>query len=181
MGQHYLVKCDCGQPLTVEGRQAGQVLTCSCGRPVRVPTLRHLRTLPQAAPETAGFAPRWTQGQGVTFVVGLLVIAIGLGVVCYFLPQRLGLSDAETPYDRFLAREDLGTLSAEDAYSAWQAYRAYGLRWGHTPEYLRARRRAMTLNAYLAVAGGAILVGGSLVGAAFFFLRPPESATRRTG
>ncbi|MCE9555076.1 MAG: hypothetical protein K8T91_17125 [Planctomycetes bacterium] len=78
MAIRYEITCRCGRKTPVEARQAGEQITCSCGSLIDVPTLRGLASLPQIQqrePSRSG----WTRTQGICFVVGIVVMAIGLG------------------------------------------------------------------------------------------------------
>jgi hypothetical protein len=74
MSKH-LLTCECGEKVPVDIGQAGGQVTCSCGRPLNVPTLRNLKQLPVAetpASAVAGQAP-WNIKKG--FVAAGLILA----------------------------------------------------------------------------------------------------------
>lgn len=62
-----LLRCTCGRDLVVSNSQAGQELTCACGKIVAVPTLRGLAALPlaQALAQTTADAPQPYATSGV--------------------------------------------------------------------------------------------------------------------
>jgi hypothetical protein len=75
----YLLPCTCGEAVTVEVRQAGDQVVCSCGRRLAVPPLRQLRNLaPVAADQTAAKAVAWGMNQGVVATC-LILAAVLLG------------------------------------------------------------------------------------------------------
>ncbi len=74
MEARYLLPCGCGQKQPVSAAEAGQVIRCACGQKLEVPTLRALRQLEAATPES-GKETGWNLRKAV-FVIGL-VIAIG--------------------------------------------------------------------------------------------------------
>jgi Tfp pilus assembly protein PilF len=50
MAQQYLLPCECGRSSTVTAAQAGQLLTCACGREQKVPTFGVVRELAKPEP-----------------------------------------------------------------------------------------------------------------------------------
>ena len=161
MSGQYLLECECGNSLHVESGQAGQLLDCTCGKTVCVPTFRELRRLPRAAPnnETAQRESTWTRRQGGMFVLGIVISTCAILCLGYVLTQRFRLKPFVTPLDRFLDEEDVSTLSNEDALIAWNTYREMGLIWGHSRGYREVHRRATRLNALLAIAAAAAVLG----------------------
>lgn len=70
----YLLPCTCGNAVTVDVRQAGDQVVCSCGRKLDVPPLRQLRRLsPVEADQTAAKPATWGMNQGV--VTTCLILA----------------------------------------------------------------------------------------------------------
>src|SRR5262249_19447517 len=76
----YLLPCPaCNSRLPVETGQAGQMIRCSCGNSVEVPSIRALRTLEPLADERPT-AASWTRRKGSLFLgaatsIGALVAA----------------------------------------------------------------------------------------------------------
>jgi hypothetical protein len=78
----YLLPCPvCGNKLTVVAGQAGQLVQCTCGADVEVPTIRGLRELDQVIGE-AESSSRWTSRHSVAFL-GLLITAGALAFSLY--------------------------------------------------------------------------------------------------
>jgi hypothetical protein len=70
----YLLPCSCGQTVTVDVRQAGAKVTCSCGRQLDVPPLRQLRHLsPVVSDQPVANSATWGMNQGV--VATCLILA----------------------------------------------------------------------------------------------------------
>lgn len=119
----YEITCRCGRKMVVEARQAGEQIACSCGSSMDVPTLRGLASLPQILQreESRG---GWTRTQGICFVVGIVVIAIGLGAGWRFwsLSNRPAevLKFDQVAHD-LSARVD--RLTPSESLTYWRMYR----------------------------------------------------------
>jgi len=100
------------------------------------------------------------------------VTAIALGAFFYDFAARVRMEVPVSPFDRFLEEKDLTSLTPEDSWLIWQAYRYYDLQWGHSQRYLDAQRRAARLNLSMAVAAGVALLGAVVIGVALFGLKP---------
>src|SRR5437899_105389 len=84
MSQHYLLPCSCGQRIRVGIAQAGGQVVCTCGKKLRIPTMRGLRELQPAPADTiSGVMPRWTLWHGVVFASALLIVLLGGVLVTY--------------------------------------------------------------------------------------------------
>lgn len=140
--QHYRLPCDCGREFVVSPIQAGEVLTCSCGRAREVPTLRAIKKLPLSdlAPAPGARTRRWTVLQGAIFNLGLVVSLLSLATIAFFGWQRtkLDLRKPGLQDDEMLAR--VMELTPSQAWSAWVAVRDRELADRYTPAYLQARR-----------------------------------------
>ncbi len=93
------------------------------------------------------------------FVLGIVISTCAILCLGYVLTQRFRLKPFVTPLDRFLDEEDVSTLSNEDALIAWNTYREMGLIWGHSRGYRAVHQRATRLNAILAIAAAAAVLG----------------------
>lgn len=77
----YLLPCDCGESIPIDATQAGQPVSCSCGRTMEIPTMRALRQLePCAAAEQPKRKAEWNASAGAVFAIGTLVTICGLAV-----------------------------------------------------------------------------------------------------
>jgi len=127
----FLLPCECGHKLEVTAAQAGQRLTCACGRGIDVPTLRGLQSLERTGGDTAPAPRRWGARQGLLFLgtaIALvsLIAAVGLEltrpkgliVVERLLPPLghpgLPLQDSIEPMPNFK------TLAPADVWLTWQ-------------------------------------------------------------
>lgn len=99
MADQYLLSCECGNNLVIEPRLAGGEVTCTCGKVVRVPTLREMRSLPRAEPDKPSKAPpatEWSPWQGVLLTVGVLMVIASMIRVGYVAYQYMGVPEMET-------------------------------------------------------------------------------------
>src|SRR5687768_7037802 len=80
----YPVTCECGKILEVTAGLAGTTLTCACGRPVSVPSLRAMRAAAESSgtlPSDGGSAsPPHPVRAAVLMGCGVLVFAAGVGL-----------------------------------------------------------------------------------------------------
>ncbi len=84
----YLLPCRCGRKLTVDSTKAGRSIECQCGVRLEVPTLSGMKNLEQVSPEKQAVSRiKWAARQQV-FLVGLLVLFIGLAVAGFFAIGR---------------------------------------------------------------------------------------------
>ena len=123
MAIQYEITCRCGRKTPVEARQAGEQIACGCGSSIDVPTLRGLASLPQIQQreETRG---GWTRTQGICFVAGIAVIAMGLGATWQF--WSLANRPAEVlKFDQMA--QDLSArvdrLTPSESLTYWRMYR----------------------------------------------------------
>jgi hypothetical protein len=125
----YLLPCPCGQKVPVEPRQAGEVVRCSCGASLGVPTMLEMAALERAEPEPAPTRPK--RPWGVRQSVALLGVAVFLSamalVSCLVLtrPTPAKTPDAPTPES---IRRKTQAFSAVETLQAWRILRAGGLR-----------------------------------------------------
>jgi hypothetical protein len=83
----YLLPCSCGCKIPVDSRQAGEIISCSCGATLEVPTLLTLRTLELASvpiqPETQ--KANWNTGHRLILLGAVVVLAgIVIGILLFW-------------------------------------------------------------------------------------------------
>lgn len=86
----YLLPCSCGKSSSISAAQAGETITCSCGKRLEVPTLRGLRDLERVEPDAATLREAgrtWEDRHRVAFV--LVVIAVAALGTAGYLAARL--------------------------------------------------------------------------------------------
>ena len=119
MPARYLLPCECGETVTIEVSQAGQTVTCSCGRSLLAPTLRAIKKLQPAAESAPAAAAekrasQWNPVAGTTFVGGALLAMIGLIAVGFAYFSLLLLQRNLPVRDENQVREWLGEIEASE-------------------------------------------------------------------
>ncbi len=126
MTTKYLLPCSCGEETPVEPRQAGELIRCTCGASVEVPTMLEMRGLKRVEPEPtpSQAAAPWGIRQrlvllGSVIMLAVLVLAI---VLCWSRPvsPRAGRGPA-------VIRQQMRDIAPLPSWRAWQALRAAGL------------------------------------------------------
>jgi hypothetical protein len=72
MASRYALSCSCGQQISVGPAQAGDRVTCLCGKQLDVPTLRAMQELPPAETDGGDDEPLWGIRQGLV-ALGIIV------------------------------------------------------------------------------------------------------------
>ena len=133
MSQRFLLPCECGQSLVVQIGQAGQDITCACGRTVTVPGMREIRRLQAADPDAAAQSDCRAPAAGlsparVVFALGVAVAFLGLAFAGFMLVQRSQL-DLGLSADEQKTFEDgvIEAFSVDLALDAWREMRSAGL------------------------------------------------------
>ncbi|HMC12148.1 MAG TPA: hypothetical protein VKH44_12695 [Pirellulaceae bacterium] len=174
MSQHYLLPCSCGQKVRVANAEAGGQVTCACGKSLRVPTLRGLRQLEIAPPETTSkAAPGWSPVHGVIFAAGLLVAAVGLGLVAYYGLRYAQIDQRYTHdyTDAFVQAEQtrIDKLTPIEALTEWTEVLTDGLGERQPPPWIAAKQLVAGYLSWIRT-GGIALVAGALLAAATLFV-----------
>lgn len=149
----YLLPCECGQKLTVSAGQAGQEVTCACGRVRKVPILRELRQLPQATEaksQTAAVTERrWGLFDVVMFAGLLLTVGslVGAGVLA------LGRSTLDIQWtEEWQAEADaevISQLNIDQVLGAWVDLRNEGLGGQNPHKHMFDKSDAETLTRWI--------------------------------
>lgn len=92
----YLLPCECGQSVEVEPGQAGQTVTCPCGKGLLVPSMLQVKALP-VAPEKPVSQSRKTGTSYITAWVALL-----FGIVCLLISLPLWRFHEDIPFGGLL-------------------------------------------------------------------------------
>lgn len=81
----YLLPCECGNEVSVTLAQAGQTVSCSCGRSLSVPTMLGIKALELAEPESDWPISKseWGARQRV-ILVGLVLVLASVAVLAFF-------------------------------------------------------------------------------------------------
>jgi len=161
----YLLSCQCGKTIAVRNQQAGESVRCICGQELIVPTLRSLRNLPQVEQgRDKPVAPGWTPLRGWLFAIGVPIILLAVGTICYCEFERRKLNLDKPPME-LLTRyhRDLSKLSPLDAWNIWTEVEKSPLARRGTPIYLIHRERAKYLKYIMMAALGLGLAGTTAV------------------
>jgi hypothetical protein len=180
MSQQYLLPCSCGQKVRVANAQAGEQVTCVCGKSLSVPTLRGLRQLELAPLEAEGKAkPGWSRVHGAIFAGGLLLAGVGIALISYYLFRYAQLGGTELAVDR--SADVVSGMSAQiDQLSPVQALEMWtgeilteGLGEAHKPYWVAAKDKLDEYVWWMKV-GGAALAAGALLSVGTLFVGRPS-------
>jgi hypothetical protein len=174
MSQIYLLPCSCGQKIRIANAQAGAQVTCVCGKCVSVPTLRGIRQLELAPPETKTQAgPGWSAVHGIIFAVALVVAAFGLTLLAYYGLKYAQIDKRYTQdyTEHFVQHEQarIDKLSPLEALTEWSTAVTEGLGEKDPPPWVAAKKLVASYLSWMK--GGAIaLLAGAIVAAATLFV-----------
>ncbi len=178
MSEKYLLKCECGEAHPVDTGQAGQSVSCKCGKELRVPSFREIKQLPpvkeDGPPRKREGRRGWHPVQGVLFGVGAVVILFCGAWAGYVQIYRNSLDTEAQDWDDVATAQDaIGNLSPADAYDNWRMISEIGLGERQPPSFVAARQEdrrwfRIQLIAYGVGGVGLLLVIGSLL------IRPRE-------
>lgn len=129
MATQYLLSCECGQSVPVVTSQAGQQVTCSCGKKLTVPSLRAIRQLPTANDSTADLpSGTWGPTRGALFAIGAVMFLVG-GVIAahswWTYSQAAAVQPSSQYFDESLAAID--GLTASEMLDTWHLVKEHGL------------------------------------------------------
>lgn len=119
----YLLSCPaCGTQTPVETGQAGQILHCSCGNALDVPTIRNLHKL-QPIVEEQSSAPQWTRRQGTVFLGGAVAIIAIVAAACIliFRPASVDRSQLPISIDTNAIRREIDAYSPAESFARFEA------------------------------------------------------------
>lgn len=157
MANLYQMRCECGEPFRVAPTQAGSDHACPrCGKHTEIPPLLELRQLPPAeadrSPSAKGTA--WSAGRGVTFVLGLILIAV-CSVAFWMLKTEREMLDVSRPdLADFFRHSDTENLTPSQVWQAWvDEFRDEQLESRETPYFLAQRRLHYQLTIWMVATG----------------------------
>jgi hypothetical protein len=163
MSVKYLVPCHCGRQWPVETRQAGEIIACSCGQVVDVPTLRGLSALPTVEQKSAG-GRGWTKAQGLCFV-SAIAWALAGSFVTWWLWSLASRTIEVSPFDQ--KAEELSAriddLSPVDSLTYWRMFRDRPDAMLTGPQRLGSAVASNTRTKWVAAAAGVVTVLGTAV------------------
>lgn len=125
----YLLPCECGQGIAVDVSQAGQQLTCECGKLVDVPTLRGVRAL-EVVEDTASGSRKpaeWDASRGLIFAGSLILFFIGVAVTYYGYEGLRTTPDITREVEKQSFDKAIDDMSLDEIYETWKVIREQGL------------------------------------------------------
>jgi len=162
----YFLPCKCGQRLTVEPRQAGEIVVCQCGQSLEVPTLRQLKQLEPLIVEDGSARSVWGVGQSL-ILLGMVILLSGVGLAYLFV--------REPPQNPFggkspeIIHEMAQNLPPRESWRMWILLRKIGLNprkhWAerHYLEKLAAYQVLWILLVPVFLVGAAFIVAGIVI------------------
>jgi hypothetical protein len=154
----YLLPCPCGQQIVVEPRQAGEMIPCSCGAAVQVPTLLEMTGLEPAASEPVAqrAPPAWGLKQQLRLVGSIVVLAGCVGAVWLYIERPISRFDMITPEQ---IQETARNLTPSRSWETWEMMKQ-GLDRRTDQRYEAAVDR---FRLWRLVVGGTALIGVALI------------------
>ena len=173
MSEKYLLPCTCGKSAVVERRQAGTTVSCECGKPLEVPTIRGFSALSLAERQEPEPPPLWGLWQGLVFL-GLMIALPAFAFSLYEYRQIPTLNET-------LVEEMTMRLQPADSWYMWKVYEQ-GMPKNPSIESVAVIRGIKTLKLWINIAL-VIGVGGLLLSAAGLVVRSTakKAAPARTG
>ena len=120
MSDQFLLPCECGQTLPIGISQAGQELTCSCGRSITIPSMRAIRQLQPVKAATKAPEKTWNPVKGFIFGIGALLIIGGLVTAghSYFVYSQV-VDYKPSSAELSMQLEEIDKLSAPNLWELW--------------------------------------------------------------
>ena len=164
----YLLTCDCGRKHTVSRKQADQLIECSCGQSLRVPTLRGLAKLPPAT-EGADSPPGdtaastiskngenpWSGWRGPCMAAACGGLIVSLAFASWYLLQRVSIDTSYTTEMEIAEGNKIFDLyTPEDMSLVWHSFESLGIGAKEPPLFIRWNRYAEDRALRASIAGG---------------------------
>ncbi len=134
MTRSHLLPCSCGQKVAVQPRQAGEVINCSCGASLQVPTMLEMAALERAQPGPQRPVRPWGIRESLALLGAVLFVgALGL-VIFLLLHQPPPPIPARAEMDPDTIRRQTRALTPLESRRVWQFLRAAGPDGRMSPE-----------------------------------------------
>lgn len=118
----YLVTCECGKKVPVQSGQAGEQVSCVCGKQVNVPPLRMMRHLPVAEQEVSQPGATWDSRKGVA-AAGLIAAGILAAIAAWSRYSEPVVPTFPTDHESTVS-EALDTIKPVEGWQMWvEGYR----------------------------------------------------------
>jgi hypothetical protein len=171
MSEKYLLPCSCGQKVSVERRQAGSSVICSCGKELEIPTIRNFAHLEKVESETESLPPLWGLRQGLVFL-GLVIALPALAYAGYVYSQ---LNTLETDFLQIVGQSTMDFTPAQSVM-LWNMYKD-GMPKAPTPYSARIVEAIQSLKRTIGIAG-VIAIVGLLIAASGFLVKSAPAGKR---
>jgi len=168
MSQKFLLPCSCGEHVVVEPRQAGTQVTCTCGKPLEVPTIRGITKLAPASDQSEVEPPIWGLWQGLVFL-GLMIALPALAFGYYQYRQIPTLNET-------MVKEHTMHMEPAQTWYLWKVYEQ-GMPKVPSVESAAIIRGIQTMRMWINIALG-VAACGLLISAAGLMVRwtrPPAT------
>jgi hypothetical protein len=165
----YLLPCECGQAIAVDVSQAGQQITCECGKRLEVPTLRGVRELEPAPESAASSRPaEWDASRGMIFAGSLVLFLVGAAISFLGYQGLRTTPNITREIEKESFDKSIDEMSLEEAYETWEHVRDHGLGprgqnvFVNIRNYREGRQRMLILGIALCVFGLFGAIGSTL-------------------
>ena len=174
MSQRFALPCSCGASVPVGIRQAGETVTCHCGKALDVPKLRDLRRLdPLAESQPVRTRASWSVWQGSLFVVGLCALVLSAGSAYYVWSYRQLYNTSKPDPSKFSFSNDMMTITLSDSWDLWKGYLQLNIDQRPTPYHVFAREEVDQLDRVLRFWGILGTLGAMFLMASFVWRSQP--------
>jgi hypothetical protein len=157
----YLLPCPCGHKVSIEPRQAGQTVRCTCGRPLTAPTMLGMASLERSEPTTAARRPAaaWGVPHRLILLGIVILVATALAAIGVYQGRPIPPADFFT-FERNQRRAE--EMAPSQTVMLWRYFQR-GLEPGMTGQELQYDRALVYYRSWLGVATAFGLVGAGLV------------------
>lgn len=159
-------------------RQAGEELSCDCGRKITVPRLRELAKLP-VAPSPGGGAPpsrkrKWSRIQGILFAIGVPLTVLALGFAANYLRLHRLFKIERPALAEFKYAVNMLEISPTEAWTIWKDISGDRLPTRPQNDYIARRDAARLMTQRANIALGFAVAGGLMTLTSFLIPSPKE-------
>jgi hypothetical protein len=164
MPKEFLLPCSCGKKVRIALAQAGGKATCVCGKRLDVPTMRGIRVLEVAPPDSPATQPLvWTATHGALFSGGLVLAAVGVVLIAFYLFRyaQIGGYAVDRSGDVIQAMStQIDGVTPSQALEVWQKeILEEGLGEPQTPYWVTAKERVSEYFWWIKFGAGALVLG----------------------
>jgi hypothetical protein len=180
MSDRYLLPCDCGKSVAIELSQAGQTVSCSCGKQLAVPAMRLIRQLPIDKVNTATPPAKaeWNPAKGATFALAMLLLLSGIVIAIYTYPTQTAMSKFKPVPELFeKSQKTIDVQTPEELWDLWNAIVSHGIGEHDASPFVYASKEANRLGIILIISIG-MIIGGVVLAIVSLLLPGRQPATK---